>query len=321
VDDNDANSSSITFATPFPQLRHLTFQANNTVYEILNTLQGSPKTQIHLPDIDTAATPGVQLPYTATFLTHLYIVCYHTKHWHLCDLVADTWIRAFHTLRKKAERSGKEENMLWRPNSALASRGKKCFDVSAPDYKLSVQDPALDPNVTDFDNTALSELYNNTHPTCGARFLWADAMTLCGDKLEKMMVQMKRRGQTWHPDLLHNIACSSLRMVRRKLTLKIEEHTEGAYCKRYHEHTKHDLPCYRLLASGRKKEREVDSEIELDDGDLAALLEEGLDGGSKRGFGNVDDGGAEMSPAKRVRFGSADREVFDIDAEGESEED
>lgn len=330
VDDSEGDPSSDgpssnTFAASSPQrprpLTVFTFEVDDAIYEIINILQGSAKTQIDLPDIDNVANPGTQLPYSATFLTHLYIVCYHAKQWNLCDLVADTWIRAFHKQRKKGERSGKIENMLWRPNAALASRGKRGYDETAPEYKLKAEDPVLNPNVTDFDNTALSELYDNTPPDCGARFLWADAMALCGDKLEKVMERTKWRGQSWHPDLLHNIMCTSLRLVRRKLTLKIEEHTEGAWCNRYHEHTKHNLPCYRALASGRPEEGDVESEDELDAGDLEAIMMEELGGGTKRGFGDVNDSGAEMSPAKRVRFGGAEKEVIDVDAEGESEED
>ncbi|KAF2124895.1 hypothetical protein P153DRAFT_370787 [Dothidotthia symphoricarpi CBS 119687] len=85
--------------------------------------------------------------------------------------------------------------------------------------------------------------------------------------------------------------CTSLRMVGKKLTLKIEETQEGAWCKRYHEHAKHGMPCYREVAySDRLREKE----FEVDD---------------------VKLNGVDESRAKRVRFGDED-----VDAEGESEE-
>jgi hypothetical protein len=93
-------------------------------------------------------------------------------------------------------------------------------------------------------------------------------------------------------------------MVRRKLTLKIEESTEGAWCKRYHQHGRHEQPCYRWLAWQEQ---------------LAQDKEDGEDtvgaGKRKRGRGNRS---GDRNSSKRVRFDN--RDAGDIDAEGESEE-
>ena len=174
----------------------------------------------------------------------------------------------------------------------------------------------------------------------------ADAMTLGGNKMEEGLNQTTADGHTWHPDLIFNIMCSSLRMVRRKMSLKIEESCEGAWCKRYHEHSKKGLPCYRELAWRHANEEDdgdfdkvetidrngtgVANGVELsvvdgneldavsrveDEEDLATLMEAELSRVRKHAYKDLD--GGEMSAAKRVRFR---QDVVDLDAEGESEE-
>jgi hypothetical protein len=231
---------------------------SSEVYNILKALRTSPEIQIDLPELTSPKNTDKELPYTAFFLNQLYVICYSGKLWNLCDLIADTWIRAFQDLRKKA--LGDPQHELWRPNHALEARMKitdikkqaQPYDDAAPNYDLEAVDPQLDPDVTAFNELILNELFDNTPSNCGARLLWADAMALAGQRVEEQMQITKQRGVKWHPDLVHDVMCTSLRMARRKLTLKIEESTEGAWCKRYHEHSKHGQPCYRELAFREK---------------------------------------------------------------------
>lgn len=156
-------------------------------------------------------------------------------------------------------------------------------------------------------------------------------MALCGSRLE---ASMKKTRNTWPADLLYDVMCTSMRLVRRRLTLKIEESAEGAWCKRYHEHGRHGLPCYRKVAYERKvrgeetsDEDEVDEmekimEAELSrdgdgDDDLARMMAEELGRGEKRG---LEDDGKEMGLAKKMWIGGVEREVLDVDAEGESDD-
>lgn len=245
---------------PLPEIK-------TDVYNILNSLRSSNEVVIDLPELTNAADPDNELPYSATFLTQLYIVSYYSQLWNICDLVADTWIRAFHAQRKKHQLNPANPS-LWRPNKALearmtitkTNRYRRPFDANAPNYNLVVADPALDADVTSFKTEQLNTLYNNTAPDCGARLLWADSMALTGQFMDDVMRRSKRNGVDWHEDLKHNIMCTSLRMVRRKLTLKIEEGTEGAWCARYHEHGKHDQPCYRELAWQQQEDGAKDGE-------------------------------------------------------------
>ena len=140
------------------------------------------------------------------------------------------------------------------------------FDASARDYQFDIEDPELDDNVINYDAHNLYELYQHTDHFCGARFLWADAMALGGDRIEDFLEKTRGQGLVWHRDLLFNVMSSSLRMVRRKLTLKLEESTEGAWCKRYHEHTKHGMPCYRELAWEQSNKKDNDTEDKGRDG-------------------------------------------------------
>ena len=318
---------------PLQERTPFTLPVDENVYSVLGSLCRSANIQIDLPSLESTAMPEEEEPYTAKFLTDLYLVCYNGRKWQLCDLITDTWIRAFHALRRKAETTGNDRYALWRPNESLLSRrgqNEKGFEKGAPNYHLEVEDPELAPCVTSFDNTILSTMYDNLPIDNGACLMWADAMALAGDKLEKEMVRMKKYGQVWHPDLMHNMLCTTLRMVRRKLTLKLEEATEGAWCKRYHEHWKHDQPCYRKEAYDRIQNGEYAAEYEQVDGaqddddddnarSFAADVVAGLSQGEKRGFCEMG-GQADMGDPKRVRFNANQRNMFDVDAEGDSED-
>jgi hypothetical protein len=249
----------------------------------MKSLCDSGGVHVDLPQLASAKDPDLDMPYSGQFLVQLYLEAYKMSRYDLCDLIADTWIRAFHALRSRGEKYGNDEEMSWRPNKALMLRrkhGKGGFDTEALESSkvLSVQDPKIEPGVTDFRPDLLDALYTGTQPDCGARFLWADAMALCGSKLETKMQMMKRRKEKWNSDLVYDIMCTGLRMAGRKLTLKIEESTEGAWCKRYHEHSKHGLPCYRELACNEQKEQERHNQVQngeiSDEDDMEGIMEQ-----------------------------------------------
>ncbi|KAI4623280.1 hypothetical protein J4E83_004673 [Alternaria metachromatica] len=328
------------------------FIADKEIYLILSNLKSNAKINLDLPGLSDAANPYQALPYSAKTLTQLYIVCYQEKFWDLCDMVADTWIRKFHDQRKKAQEDKEKDEKpedekteeIWLPNRALNRRkrvaqqawrkGKNIpaeFDQFPRDYDLEVTDPELDKDVTSVHTDLLNLLYTYTSPRCGARLLWADALALGGNKAEHIIGKVTRKGFALHPELLFDIMQTSLRMVRKNLTLKIEESTEGAWCKRYHEHGKNGNVCYRQRASrvdeglemaieqSRNRE-EAEGEGVADDVDLIEELElalwaqeqEETPRAEKRGR---EDGG-EVSPSKRARFVGEEE-----DAEGDSEED
>jgi hypothetical protein len=295
----------------------------------MDTLRNDSEIPIDLPFLCFTEGDGTPQPYSAKFLTQLYILCYQNNLWDLCDLVTDTWIRAFHSVRKKGYRNS--NYAVWRPNKALERRHIKHlearrqgihippeFDQDPPEYNLTVADPELDPDVTALDTNLLNELYARTNQNCGARLLWADALALAGSKTEQALQDTSH--YPLHPDFLFNIMQTSLRMVRRNLTLKIEESTEGAWCKRYHEHVKHGYICYREKAWKRAKSTECKNNNEF-------AQEEYLNKVMNRGDQEeVQLMGAhlqqeleerQMSPAKRVRFG--EHVGVDVDAQGEPE--
>lgn len=279
---------------------------SDDVYEILNHLRSSPEIQVDLPNIWLDEAAGVSKPYTAAFLTALYIQCYENSLWHICDLVADTWIRALQDANARSQRSGDKRCHLWRKNVALEARfkqGKLGFKRETEDLRLDVEDPDMAPDVARFVPEHICDLYAHTRPGCGGRLLWADAMALAGRRMES---EIMRRPDVWPRELFYDVMCPTLRMVGRKLTLKIEEKYESAWCGRYHEHGKHGLPCYRQLAASQNGAKGGDS---------------GRVGKGKKGArGSQGDG--EQYP-KQVRFGAALHviDLGDIDAEGESEED
>jgi hypothetical protein len=332
VDEEDEEApSSQTLRVQPPPANPAHFVADEETYAILNILRSSTKIFLDLPGLSNASDPGRAQPWSAKALTQLYILCYHEQLWDLCDMISDTWIRAFHDLRTKAQRKPKYRS--WRANPALDRRKRKAeealaqgqiipseFDASPKDYRLVITDPELEKDVTWIHIDLLNTLYKYTSPRCGARFLWADALALYGDKVEKVFGDVTRNGFDLHPDLVFNIMQTSLRMCRRNLTLKIEESTEGAWCKRYHEHGKNNQRCYRKLAS---KNRRAGGDVEepgrdaLDEvGDLieAGFMDDEDDakatGGEKRGL----EDNSELGPRKQIRW-------EDEDAEGDLEED
>lgn len=237
-----------TIQTPNSPRQQFTGSTSQDVYNILNTLQSSNEIQVDLPNLYTSDDTKVVKPYTSAVLTELYIQCYEKQLWHFCDLIADTWIRALQYANRR--RSYSTENIkthLWRQNKALEKKfaeKKKGFKKDVWEFALDIEDPKMDSDATAINPERLRDLYAHTSPNCGARLLWADAMALSGRKLEH---EMAREPDVWPADLFFDVMCTALRMVGRKLTLKIEEAYEGAWC-RYHEHGKQGQPCYRKLA-------------------------------------------------------------------------
>ena len=223
------------------------------IHKIVSKLAAEVDVRANLPYGSTG-------DWTAEELTHLYISAYQSQNWNICDLVTDTWIRAFQNLNKTTP--------IWRANKSGYLYTPKSTDT----FGLQEFDPPLEPQICAFEARLLNNLYHHTDKQCGARMLWADAMALVGAEWEAEITSHARRHNKWHPDLIYNVMCTALRMVRRKLTLKVEESTEGAWCKRYHMHTLFDEPCYQemaqdpaLVASGGRKRRAEEMEDDDDD--------------------------------------------------------
>ncbi|PSN74551.1 hypothetical protein BS50DRAFT_670925 [Corynespora cassiicola Philippines] len=238
IDHSDDNPEPLSPAAKMDLIK--TAHIDENVFAMADTLREQPEIQVDLPEQIVAG--DVEKPWTATDLTHLYIVCYQGRDWNTCDLITDTWIRAFRKL------PGDRSTRIWRNNK------RPYVDPDAPDYHLDVLDPALDDSVTDFNSRRINELFNHTARDCGARMVWADAMALCGDKLAVYMAGTDY--ESWSQEVLGETLQSTLWLVRRHLTLKIEEGTEGAWCQRYHEHYKHGHKCYRELAKEEEEEKQ-----------------------------------------------------------------
>ena len=249
---------------------------------ILNVLRSTSEIQVDLPNL---TGPDGTKNYTAAVLTELYIQCYEGRLWNYCDLIADTWIRTLQKANKRSHRKQNKKEFMWRENRALeqifAQKGLG-FKKKAPDYGLDVEDPGMDRDVSAIDPERLRDLFAHTTSGCGARVLWADAMALGGQNMEHEMTQ---HPAIWPKDLVFEIMCSSLRLVGRKLTLKIEEKYEGAWCRRYHEHAKHGRACYRKLAwqqEGRKSRTHSRQASVVDEYDDNDSLEGSEFGGERR---------------------------------------
>lgn len=262
--------------------REFTAYIDPSIYKIYDVLESATEIPIDLPDIEE--------PWTAKHLTHLYIVCYNKRAYDLCDLVADTWIRAF----QKLNHNRNPANRIWKPNSFFHQQPGPVLEQ----WYLNTRDPPMHDNVTDFDTTLLNELYHHTPPGNGARMLWADAMALCGAKIEDIMQKSSKRGTVWHRDIHFNVMCTALRMARRRLTLKIEEYAETSWCKRYHTHYAHGLECYRQI---EKKERLAAKRAE----EANHETNRDLNGKRIREMSESDED-EDMPPSKRVSFSIPD---------------
>lgn len=211
-----------------------------------------------LPDIENH---GVDQPWTAERLTHLYIYSASEGDTELCDLIVDVWIRAFQDhdryVTRDCTRLGiyredlHPDELVWGENKHHPDRANY-MDIGMPpipkwQMHKDLALPKLHNNVTAYSPKLLNQLYKHTPKDNAARRLWADSLALCGDRTQYWLMKLRKDNIQLHPDLTYNILCTTLRMARRKLTLKIEELGEDAWCHRYHAHGK-DEQCYRARA-------------------------------------------------------------------------
>lgn len=199
---------------------------------------------------------SIEDTYTSEKLFQLYILAYARNEYHLCDLVADIWIRAFQ------QKDANPKIKIWKEN-----RSKYKVEQRATAPPSDNGDPLLHHDVTTIDLQRLSDLYDNTGESCGARNLWADAMALCGGWLEGRLAKHGLGRESWPPALVWDVMNVSLRMCRIRLTLKIEENHPKEWCDRYHEHGKHGSPCYRVVAQAQREFRERGEHPEMTDMD------------------------------------------------------
>ncbi|KAF1950015.1 hypothetical protein CC80DRAFT_554701 [Byssothecium circinans] len=150
-----------------------------------------------------------EMRWTAKHLTYLYIYSYEQNEFNFCDLIADTWIRAFHKANHDVDKKG--GNGTERPwlNKSLMYKNPELYrDRDAAEYDREywkVREIKLDKTVTtirapnhttaqkgkkkgqlqtDNNGSSLLEcvntLYHATSRTCPARLLWADMLALHG---------------------------------------------------------------------------------------------------------------------------------------------
>ncbi|ORY16367.1 hypothetical protein BCR34DRAFT_597661 [Clohesyomyces aquaticus] len=265
-----------------PRLRHFIDHVGDTVIDLYNHLN-TDLPHMTLPDIEESdENSDSNACFGMKHLVHLYIHAYYHKQWNITDLVADIWIRAFHAVE------GDEDQHLWKTNkSPCYPRDWKGNPIE--ELEDDNGDPPLDRKVTEFNGGELRNLFDFTQKGCGARHLWADAMALCGSTVEE---QFEADGpKKWHPDLVFEVMRTALRLVRVRRTLKIEERHPSSWCKRYHEHGKHALPCYRELAG---KGASAGAESPIGQGMKRMREETESESESERE--------SETSPSKRARF-------------------
>jgi hypothetical protein len=227
-----------------PPTSELTIEINEDIASLFTAINDEVSIVTELPSLvlPSPIDPDIEIeqPWTSANLFHVYILSYSRRAYHLCDLIVDTWIREFHKI------DDTPRCKIWRIN-------KSKYKSQDPIPDNDNGDPNIDIHATDFDSNRMRELYENTGPDCGARFLWADAMALCGSLLEN---RLDEQGdvRNWPSELIWDVMRTSLRLTRVRRTLKVEERVPSAWCDRYHEHGKHGLPCYREIAAEQKAE-------------------------------------------------------------------
>ncbi|KAF2276870.1 uncharacterized protein EI97DRAFT_324234 [Westerdykella ornata] len=261
------HSGLVSYPVTLSRLPTLFESAISNTTTILYPNQSAPRLSVD---------PETEIPWTSKHLFHLYILSHHhayshlkpkrargsksnippisEKSIHICDLIADTWIRAFQRLddnRRAYNRPG-----IWRANkSSWFAEQKRKFS----DCTYLSDDADLAPDVTVFQPYLLRELYAHTAPNCGARLVWADALALRGSWL---MREMKQRGigrDEWPQELVWDVLQTSLRLARERLTLKCEERDPKEWCARYHEHGKREnqVACFRDVAKAEEEARKA----------------------------------------------------------------
>ncbi|KAF1980333.1 hypothetical protein BU23DRAFT_548494 [Bimuria novae-zelandiae CBS 107.79] len=199
-----------------------------------------------LPDISDEQDETIK--WTAKSLTNLYIYSLTQGCTKLCDLVADLWIHGFHE-RARGKPCGVRP--FWMENTAHTDREPDDYKCRGMPPKKKWQKeldlPELNDNVTVFHPELVNQLYHHTPRDHPVRNLWADSIALGGPTAEKILLRMRKNGTEFHEDFIWDVMCTSLRMARKKLTLRIEMLGKDAWCERYHIHGK-ETPCHRAEA-------------------------------------------------------------------------
>ncbi|KAF1996373.1 hypothetical protein P154DRAFT_538064 [Amniculicola lignicola CBS 123094] len=219
-------------------------------------------------------TPPLTRPWTASHLTHLYLLAHFHRNTSICDLIVDTWIRAFQTLSRRHDR--KEEKhphlksaRLWRKNRDRKAVNSHYMHTTKTHGhpKNDNGKPYLDDTVTAFDSALLNKLYEQTKGDTlnGARWFWADAFALCGKRMAELL-EVSPPG-TWHPEFVANVAVKALSAVRLRVTFLCEVRWPEEWCKRYHAHGE-GSECYRVVCRRvRKAEEEERRKEEEEEGE------------------------------------------------------
>ncbi|PVH97069.1 hypothetical protein DM02DRAFT_730774 [Periconia macrospinosa] len=269
---------------------------DNMIKLVYDKLQKASARKIQLELPYTIDPSDRDSRWTAKQLSDLYLYCYKRKAINLCDMIADTWIRAFHSKNTEVDQNpfANKKTRPWQDES----RQYRNPDAVALPNSYFIVGPKLDRSVTFlYHNVDLkaqlqtlegcetlldcvNDIYNHTSPNCPARLLWADILALHGHRLEhllnpeqrcvgdpKEVISGARSEHVVHPDLAFDIMNTALRLVRRKLTLKCEETTKGAWCKKYHLHERYGRKCYQELAEEQHVDpmdvdMDVDGEVE-----------------------------------------------------------
>jgi len=263
------------------------------VQRLYQAIKGVSLTLTCLPD--TQDDNGATKPYTAEFLTYLYIHAYSKSDFAICDLVVDTWIRAF----QDRARSALSSQHIWLANPQHVEREQSSTTTTPwtgfprkPKWQRDEPLPALAKDVTEFHPVLIDALYTHTLADSGARMVFADAMALCGDRY---LASLTRPGEhaRWHPEFIADTLVTALRLVRSKTTLEIEKTAEGAWCARYHGHSGSGGACYRVQVE-REEQCETVREARPDDlvqqvvamkRGLVAVAEASENEGDDDGFG------------------------------------
>jgi hypothetical protein len=302
------------------------------LYDVILSIAEFPTTlpEISRPHPDHPDDESYEIVsnYDAQTLFGLYMLAYSQNEYHTCDLVADAWIKEF----QRVNRTSKNFRM-WRENRTAQYVAAMAAAEENGEF-MEHAESALSHDVLEFNPHLLTTLYNITDSTCGARLLWADAMALCGQTLEDKLARQRR--DNWHPELIWNLMCTSLRLTRIRRTLKIEDRDPKEWCDRYHEHGKHGAPCYRDIAkaqkedqdnAARKAERKAkrDARKERKKKDNVASVTDGgdnddLEAAMLEGLGAAENGDLDLETAMAMEFGNTGDVEMAEGTEGEEDE-
>jgi hypothetical protein len=256
-------------AVEAPRVPSFEETVHKDIIQLFDSLAEQPEIQMELQDI-TRPNPDPLLkdhedydivqPWTSKHLFHLYTLAHIRNNYDICDLIADTWIRQFQAM------DANDNTKIWQENRSSYIQERFATAPHSDNGYPNLADYAMR-----FDIQRICELYENTESDCGGRQVWADAMALCGKGLEG---QLKKAGNCmdldkWPVQLVKDVFQVTLRSMRIRLTLKIEEPHPEEWCERYHEHPKYGAKCYRQVykeQEAAKAAREASESVEDADG-------------------------------------------------------